>query len=64
MKEDINENIEKIDRAMSQEGMPLTDEDKNNLKDVMTGKKTYEQKIKTIIKNTLESNEVKGVKKR
>ena len=48
----INKEIERVNRAMSQEGMPLTEEDKQNLKEVITGQKTYDEKVKEIINKT------------
>ena len=50
----INEEIERVNRAMSQEGMPLTTEDKENLKEVITGKKSYDEKRKEIMSTYLE----------
>ena len=56
----IEEEIERVNRAMTQEGMPLTEEDKKNLKEVISGEKTYEEKrieiIKTINENGEENN--------
>lgn len=52
----INEEIEKVNRAMSQEGMPLTDEEKKSLKDIMIGKTTYHDKRKQIIEDTLKKS--------
>ena len=52
----INEEIDRVNRAMSQEGMPLTEEDKQNLKEVITGEKTYEEKRKEIISKYLIKN--------
>ena len=57
MKEQIiNDEIEKVDRAMSQEGMPLTEEEKTKLKDIITGKKTYDERRKEIIEETIKKN--------
>ena len=53
----IEEEIERVNRAMTQEGMPLTEEDKNNLKEVISGQKTYEEKRQEIIKNAVYENE-------
>ena len=56
----VNEEIERVNRAMTQEGMPLTEEDKQNLKEVITGQISYDDKVKEIINKT--SNEVKDEK--
>ena len=53
----INDEIEKVNRAMSQEGMPLTDEDKNNLKEIITGKKTYAEIRNKIINESIKKQE-------
>lgn len=55
----IDEEIERINRALSQEGMPLTEDDKNTLKDIYTGKSTYDKTRNQIIKESLEKN--KGI---
>ena len=52
----IEEEIERVNRAMTQEGMPLTEEDKKNLKEVISGKKTYDEKRQEIINETLNEN--------
>ena len=62
MNAEVNKKIEKVNRAMAQEGMPLTEEEKKNLKDIITGKTTTEQKVKEIIELTIKKNE--GTKKR
>lgn len=54
----IEEEIERVNRAMTQEGMPLTEEDKRNLKEVISGQKTYEEKRNEIIKETINENGV------
>lgn len=56
----VNEEIERVNRAMTQEGMPLTEEDKQNLKEVITGQISYDDKVKEIINKT--NNEVKDEK--
>jgi len=53
----INDEVERVNRAMTQEGMPLTDEDKQNLKEVITGQKTYDEKRREIIKDSNEKNQ-------
>lgn len=55
----IEEEIERVNRAMSQEGMPLTDEDKQNLKEVISGEKSYEEKRQEILENAKLENEEK-----
>ena len=52
----INEEIERVNRAMTQEGMPLTEEDKNNLKEVISGKISYDEKRKEIINETIKES--------
>ena len=52
----IEEEIERVNRAMSQEGMPLTEDDKNNLKEVISGQKSYDEKRKEIIDETIIEN--------
>jgi len=46
----IKEKIQKIDRAMAQEGMPLTQEIKDTLYKCLSGKTTTEIERKKIIK--------------
>ena len=46
---EIQEKIRKVDGAMSQEGMPLTNEIKKKLYDCITGKSTYEKERQKII---------------
>ena len=60
---DYEEEINKVDRAMAQEGMPLTDEDKKNIKEVITGEKTYEEKINEIINETVKNEQEEGRRK-
>ena len=62
MEKEVKEEIEKVDRAMSQEGMPLTEEEKKKIEDVITSKVSGDQVVKEIIKEASNSNE--GVKKR
>ena len=45
----IQEKIRKVDGAMAQEGMPLTEEIKKKLYDCITGKSTYEKERQKII---------------
>lgn len=52
----INEEIERVNRAMTQEGMPLTEEDKNNLKEVISGKISYDEKRREIINETIKES--------
>ena len=53
----INKEIERVNRAMTQEGMPLTEEDIQNLKDVISGKITYDEKVREIIKKAKQAAE-------
>lgn len=46
---EIQEKIRKVDGAMAQEGMPLTDEIKKKLYDCITGKSTYEIEREKVI---------------
>ena len=46
---EIQEKIRKVDGAMAQEGMPLTEEIKKKLYDCITGKSTYEKERQKII---------------
>ena len=57
MDENISQKINKVNRAMTQEGMPLTEEEKKDIKDVITGKKTIEQKVKEVIDLSMKTNE-------
>lgn len=57
MKEEVKQKINKIDRAMAQEGMPLSEEEKKALSDVIVGKKTVEQKVKEVIDLSIKENE-------
>lgn len=46
---EIQEKIRKVDGAMAQEGMPLTDEIKKKLYDCITGKSTYYEEIEKVL---------------
>ena len=46
---EIQEKIRKVDGAMAQEGMPLTEEIKKKLYDCITGKSTYDKERQKII---------------
>lgn len=46
---EIQENIRKVDGAMAQEGMPLTDEIKKKLYDCITGKTSYDKEREKVI---------------
>lgn len=46
---EIREKIRKVDGAMAQEGMPLTNEIKQKLYNCITGKTTYEKERKKVI---------------
>ncbi len=48
-KEEIQEKIRKVDGAMAQEGMPLTEEIKKKLYNCITGKSTYDKERKKTI---------------
>ena len=48
-KEEIQEKIRKVDGAMAQEDMPLTEEIKKKLYNCITGKSTYDKERKKII---------------
>lgn len=45
----IIKKVDKIDRAMAQEGMPLTQDEKNIIADIYQGKKTYKEARMEII---------------
>ena len=47
--QEIQEKIRKVDGAMTQEGMPLTNEIKEKLYDCITGKTTYEKERRKVI---------------
>ena len=49
---EIQEKIRKVDGAMSQEGIPLTNEIKKKLYDCITGKSTYEKERQKIIEKS------------
>ena len=46
---EIQEKIRKVDGAMAQEGMPLTDEIKKKLYDCITGKSSYDKEREKVI---------------
>ena len=46
---EIQEKIRKVDGAMAQEGMPLTDEIKKKLYDCITGKSSYDKERAKVI---------------
>lgn len=46
---EIQEKIKKVDGAMAQEGMPLTEEIKRRLYDCLTGKSTYDKEREKIL---------------
>ena len=50
-KEEIQEKIRKVDGAMAQEGMPLTEEIKKKLYNCITVKSTYDKERKKPLKS-------------
>ena len=48
--EEIEKTVEKIDKSMEIEDMPLSDEDKKILADCMSGKTTYEEERRKILR--------------
>lgn len=46
---EIQEKIKKVDGAMAQEGMPLTDDIRKRLYDCLTGKSTYDKEREKIL---------------
>ena len=46
---DINDQIQEIDGAMAQEGMPLTDEIKENIRKCLSGESTTEIECQKVI---------------
>ena len=55
-KEKIKKRIKKINGAMSQEGMPLTEEDINILIKCINGSSTYEEEKQKIIERCKKKN--------
>ena len=49
IEEEIHEKIRKVDGAMAQEGMPLTEEIKKKLYDCITGKSTYDKEREKVL---------------
>ena len=47
--EEINERIKKVNGAMAQEGMPLTKDEKQILKNCILGKSTHQKERQKII---------------
>lgn len=46
---EIQEKIRKVDGAMAQEGMPLTEEIKKKLYNCLTGKSTYDKEREKVL---------------
>jgi len=46
---DIEQKIRGVDATMAMEGMPLTDEDKNRLRDIFEGRTTVEGTVQALI---------------
>ena len=47
---DTEQKIRAVDATMAMEGMPLTVEDKNRLRDIFDGKTTAEKTVQDLIK--------------
>ncbi len=58
-KKEIQEKIRKVDGAMAQEGMPLTDEIKQKLYDCIIGKSTTDIERKKIVAKYLKAKDKK-----
>ena len=55
----IIKKVDKIDRAMAQEGIPLTQDEKNIIADIYQGKKTYKEARMEIIQEYKAYQEIK-----
>ena len=47
---DTEQKIREVDATMAMEGMPLTDEDKNRLRDIFEGRTTVESTVQALIR--------------
>ncbi|WP_457943367.1 antitoxin VbhA family protein [Caproiciproducens sp. LBM24188] len=47
---DVEKIIDEINGTMAMEGMPLTDDDKERLRDCLTGKTSYDEMVKRLVK--------------
>jgi hypothetical protein len=55
---DIEQTIREVNGTMAMEGMPLTDEDKERLRDILNGKLSYETAIDNIIEKYTAKNAI------
>jgi hypothetical protein len=46
---DTEQKIREVNATMAMEGMPLTDEDKNRLRDIFDGRTTVEKTVQELI---------------
>ncbi len=53
---DTEQKIRSVDATMSMEGMPLTDEDKNRLKDIFEGRVTVEETVRKLVQKHTQRN--------
>lgn len=58
MKKDVEKIIRNIDGTMAIEGMPLTEEDKQRIRDLDEGKTTVAQEIEKLNKKYLEKGKI------
>jgi hypothetical protein len=47
---DIEQKIREVNATMTMEGMPLTDEDKTRLRDILEGRTTAEETVRRLVK--------------
>ena len=47
---DVEKLIDQVNGTMAMEGMPLTDDDKERLRECITGKTSYDEMVKRLVK--------------
>ena len=55
MRDDIEQKIREVNGTMAIEGMPLTDEDKNRLRDILQGRVSIDDVIRQLIEKHSQS---------
>jgi len=48
--QNIEKTIDQINGSMAMEGMPLTDQDKDRLRECLSGKTSFDEMIKRLVK--------------
>lgn len=57
---DTEQKIREVNATMAMEGMPLTDEDKDRLRDIFDGKVTVERTVRQLVQKHNQKKSISG----